>query len=304
MTTQKHSIVDRLSATLFLLAIIAAQPDSARADWHRSTNTFVSAIRQGVGEPGRFMNGESGVSDTVSIAGALGEGRAWVLGASDGAGGYLDEPPYSLRVFASASSWEGFSSAQGYASAALGDDVFAFATDGNVDIGELIARTEIGNLVVRVTGIINGSNRQGNVGATLVSFDFDGNAFDSDSLFERSADYLPIDETLVVALPLHDLPFISLRMGLEAGATAGEGAVHGSVFVDFTGTMEIQSFNFYDSQGNFVDGIGVRGDSGAIYPVNVAIPEPTGLVLLTTVAGLGIVYGRTDASRYLTGKRG
>lgn len=53
---------------------------------------------------------------------------------------------------------------------------------------------------------------------------------------------------------------------------------------DFSGTMELYSFNFYDQNGQYVDGITVQDDAGGNYPVNVAIPEPTSLVLFALMS--------------------
>jgi hypothetical protein len=68
---------------------------------------------------------------------------------------------------------------------------------------------------------------------------------------------------------------LDLSLGVEAHAT-GRNSVIG---VDFSGTMEIASFNFYDEQGRLVEGMSVLDETGASYPANV--PEPLGSTTLS-----------------------
>jgi hypothetical protein len=84
-----------------------------------------------------------------------------------------------------------------------------------------------------------------------------------------------------------------LALDLQVSVEAHAFGKNASAGLDFSGTMEIVAFNFYDAQGNFVPAMSVVDEFGARYPVNVNVPEAGGLWIM----GCGLVTMVCVASR-------
>jgi hypothetical protein len=146
---------------------------------------------------------------------------------------------------------------------------------------------KFGVIDVRVHGSINvsGPGATGTLYAQARAFDPLSIAFPdfADILIDRTTSSRSLSHLLRLTVAdalfgrMLDYGAEGLALDLQLNAEAHATGLNSSVTADFSNTMEIASFFFYDDQGNLVPGVTVIDEHGAIYPVNV--PEPNDLTV-------------------------
>jgi len=283
-----HGLVVLHAAALF------AAPSAATADFLRQTYVAVQA-KDLEGPMVDTGTDEASLSDSGGSTQA--SGHAQVRSEPDIFG---NPRPSELGVYSQASVGD----------PGPADDTGAFAVASARMVKHVHARAASPGFIVDATVVIvearvhgsislSGEDAEGTLNAVATAFDPNGFALPArlDLQIPDQTTSLNVDHTfrLIVHPPLFS-PMIDYNeegMGLELSLDVAAEATgrNSTATLDFSGTMGITAFNFYDAQGNFVPGVTVVDESGATYAVNV--PEPAGLALLPScLAAIGAAAGR------------
>jgi hypothetical protein len=181
------------------------------------------------------------------------------------------------------------------ASARVVTHVHAFAASA------VVPMLSFATIDVHIEGLISpvGAGASGAVHVSARAFDPVGIASPNQQRLDHAnvREELFVDEKFSVGVSfpllggLFNYADDGLGLDLNLSIEAHSAGLNSTATLDFSGTMEIASFNFYDSTGAFLHGFSVIDETGASYPVNV--PEPAGMI----IAGCCLPVVRRVSSR-------